>query len=161
MFGNIRLIPSFRVQQWLDHIDDIKCEKQSQNKSVAVVEKKVSKMTVKELVEFLKFNSEVEYIIKPTCVDAMVVRKDSNTYYHARNKSGEGSIFTSRYADSEVVSYEISAGEKCVYITISFDDYVKIQRDILVSAIDSYDKWIDKVVLEIKYFQDWSNRKAD
>ena len=30
-FGNTRLIPSFRVQQWLDHIDDIKHKKQSQN----------------------------------------------------------------------------------------------------------------------------------
>ena len=29
-YGNTRLIPSFRVQQWLDHIDDIKHKKQSQ-----------------------------------------------------------------------------------------------------------------------------------
>lgn len=64
-------------------------------------------------------------------------------------RADERSIFISRYADSEVVSYEININEKRVFITISFDDYVKIQRDILVSAIDSYDKWIDKVVLEI------------
>lgn len=39
MYGNTRLIPSFRVQQWLDHIDDIKRKKQSQkNKMEAVAQ---------------------------------------------------------------------------------------------------------------------------
>lgn len=37
MFGNTRLIPSFRVQQWLDHIDDIKRKKQSQTNKVEQV----------------------------------------------------------------------------------------------------------------------------
>jgi adenine C2-methylase RlmN of 23S rRNA A2503 and tRNA A37 len=39
MYGNTRLIPSFRVQQWLDHIDDIKRKKQSQNNKMAEVAK--------------------------------------------------------------------------------------------------------------------------
>ncbi len=38
MFGNTRLIPSFRVQQWLNHLDDINRKKQSQkNKMEQVV----------------------------------------------------------------------------------------------------------------------------
>lgn len=106
-------------------------------------------MTVKELAGFLKFDWDVEYEIRPTFVQAWVVKKDHNEYYHARNQSDEGSIFASRYADSEVVSYEILLTKKRVSVTIPFDDYVRIQKDILVSAIDSYDKWIDKVVFEI------------
>ena len=37
MYGNTRLIPSFRVQQWLDHIADIKNEEQSQENKVAAM----------------------------------------------------------------------------------------------------------------------------
>lgn len=37
VFGNIRLIPSFRVQQWLNHLDDINCKKQSQKNKMEVI----------------------------------------------------------------------------------------------------------------------------
>lgn len=37
MFGNTRLIPSFRVQQWLNHLDDIKRKEQSQKNKMEVV----------------------------------------------------------------------------------------------------------------------------
>ena len=46
-FGNTRLIPSFRVQQWLNHIDDIKRKKQSQKNKM----EQVAKMFGKELNE--------------------------------------------------------------------------------------------------------------
>jgi hypothetical protein len=36
-FGNTRLIPSFRVQQWLDHLDDVKCKKQLQKNKMEQV----------------------------------------------------------------------------------------------------------------------------
>ena len=38
-FGNLRLIPSFRVQQWLDHIADIERKKQSQENKMSQVAK--------------------------------------------------------------------------------------------------------------------------
>jgi hypothetical protein len=47
-----------------------------------------------------------------------------------------------------------------VFVTIPFDDYVRIQRDILVSAIDSYDKRIDKVVFEIDRVKKIQNRRT-
>jgi hypothetical protein len=37
MYGNARLIPSFRVQQWLDHIADIKRKKQLQKNKMEVI----------------------------------------------------------------------------------------------------------------------------
>jgi hypothetical protein len=37
MYGNTRLIPSFRVQQWLDHIADIKRKEQSQKNKMSQV----------------------------------------------------------------------------------------------------------------------------
>ena len=37
MYGNTRLIPSFRVEQWLDHIDNIKRKKQSQKNKMEQV----------------------------------------------------------------------------------------------------------------------------
>lgn len=37
MFGNTRLIPSFRVQQWLNHIDDIKRKKQLQKNKMEAI----------------------------------------------------------------------------------------------------------------------------
>lgn len=37
MYGNTRLIPSFRVQQWLDHLDDVKCKKQLQENKMEQV----------------------------------------------------------------------------------------------------------------------------
>ena len=37
MYGNARLIPSFRVEQWLDHIDDIKRKKQLQKNKMEQV----------------------------------------------------------------------------------------------------------------------------
>jgi len=39
-------------------------------------------MTVKELAEFLKFDWDVEYEIRPTFVQSWVVKKDRNEYYH-------------------------------------------------------------------------------
>ena len=47
MYGNTRLIPSFRVQQWLDHIDDTKCKEQSQKNKM----KQVAEMFGKKLGE--------------------------------------------------------------------------------------------------------------
>lgn len=38
MFGNTRLIPSFRVQQWLNHLDDIKQKQSQKNKMEAVAQ---------------------------------------------------------------------------------------------------------------------------
>jgi hypothetical protein len=37
MYGNTRLIPSFRVEQWLDHLDDIKRKEQSQENKISQV----------------------------------------------------------------------------------------------------------------------------
>ena len=39
MYGNTRLIPSFRVQQWLDYIDDTKRKEQSQKNKMKQVDK--------------------------------------------------------------------------------------------------------------------------
>jgi hypothetical protein len=47
MFGNTRLIPSFRVQQWLDHLDDVNRKKQSQKNKM----EQIAKMFGKELDE--------------------------------------------------------------------------------------------------------------
>lgn len=38
-YGNTKLIPSFRVQQWLDHIADIERKKQSQENKMSQVAK--------------------------------------------------------------------------------------------------------------------------
>lgn len=46
-FGNLRLIPSFRVEQWLNHIDDINRKKQSQKNKM----EQIAKMFGKELGE--------------------------------------------------------------------------------------------------------------
>lgn len=43
MYGNTRLIPSFRVEQWLDHIDNIKRKKQPQKNKMAEVVKMFGK----------------------------------------------------------------------------------------------------------------------
>lgn len=37
MYGNTRLIPIFRVQQWLNHLDDINCKKQSQKNKMGQI----------------------------------------------------------------------------------------------------------------------------
>jgi endo-1,4-beta-D-glucanase Y len=50
MFGNTRLIPSFRVQQWLNHLDDINRKKQSQKNKM----EQIAKMFGKELGEEFK-----------------------------------------------------------------------------------------------------------
>ena len=59
MYGNTRLIPSFRVQQWLYHIDDIKRKKQLQKNKM----EQVAKLFGKKLGE--EFKVQKEYVINP------------------------------------------------------------------------------------------------
>lgn len=51
MFGNTRLIPSFRVQQWLNHLDDVKRKEQLQENKM----EQIAKMFGKKLGE--EFNA--------------------------------------------------------------------------------------------------------
>ena len=61
MYGNTRLIPSFRVQQWLDHIDDINLKKQSQKNKM----EQIAKMFGKELGE--------EFKVKVNCTTEKII----------------------------------------------------------------------------------------
>lgn len=58
MYGNTRLIPSFRVQQWLNHLDDINCKKQSQKNKM----EQIAKMFGKELDERFTIRMDNEKI---------------------------------------------------------------------------------------------------
>ena len=53
MYGNTRLIPSFRVQQWLDHIDDTK---QSQNNKMEQIAKMFGKKIGEPFMVYMPFH---------------------------------------------------------------------------------------------------------
>jgi len=73
MFGNTRLIPSFRVQQWLNHLDDINRKKQSQKNKM----EQIAKMFGKELNEnFCVSCCNTRFLLKFTS-DGLLVFDDS------------------------------------------------------------------------------------
>jgi len=61
MFGNTRLIPSFRVQQWLNHLDDIKRKEQSQKNKMEAVAAMFGKKLGEEFK--VKVNCTIDKII--------------------------------------------------------------------------------------------------